>query len=115
MARLTKTEQVAKEITYAYRCDGCGKVAEGDELIPCQSGERDHPRSWHSFDSGHSEWGNDSVDSYERHDVCSFPCYVDVVRELLNRWPGFETLQIDDHSGGFMAEMMAALPEPAKT
>jgi hypothetical protein len=115
MTRLMRVEQVPKEVTYSYRCDHCGKVAEGNELIPCHSGDKDYGGTWHHFSSGHSEWGNDSVDSFEEYDACSFPCYVEIVRKVLAQWRGYTTLRIDDRSGEFIAELVAAIPESAKT
>lgn len=112
MARLTRVEQVPKEVTYAYRCDNCGR--EGTDLTPTHSGNRDPAPGWVSFTSHHDEWGNDSVESHDSHDVCSFHCYVAVVRHLLSEWEGYPTLEIDDKDRCFMEGMVADVPEASK-
>lgn len=48
-------------------CDCCGKESRN---------EMEH-NTWFHVNAHHSEWGNDSIDSYEWYDICSSQCYID--------------------------------------
>jgi hypothetical protein len=122
MAKLKRTEQVPKEVIYAYKCDHCTKVEEGERT---QSGEGDQPDGWHSFRSHHDDWGNDSIETFNNHDVCSWACYLAIVRKVFEdygtppeiggaprvpRRP-YPTLEIDGRDWYFVRDMLAHQPE----
>lgn len=105
MAQRTRSQQVTQEVTYEVACDACGKTV----AVEPQRGTVE-PAGWAHFSSGHSEWGNDSIDTYDEHDACSFPCYVTVVRRLVEeRWCDERSLRIDGRDRTFMEGMLAAL------
>lgn len=70
---------------------------------------RDEP-GWHHFSSSHGEWGNDSVESFEYHDACSWACYLTIVRRLLDDWPNGppDSLDVDDKDPAFLRDMLNA-------
>ena len=84
MAKIMRTERVEQKIVVQTQCDICKKLAEGDG-----------PDGWLSLSSGHSEWGNDSVDSMDHHDVCSYACCMTAVREVFDRFGEYESLYMD--------------------
>jgi hypothetical protein len=65
------------------RSRGFAVTAAVDEKAPePQYGIVTDPDGWVELTSYHHERGNDSMDSHECHDVCSFECYVAVMRTL---------------------------------
>lgn len=75
-----------KMVTIGRKCDVCGTIHEG----------RDLPDEWHSFNHHHNEWGNDSVDSYEYHEVCSPKCYWEKFKYCVKDLTGYTNAKIDD-------------------
>lgn len=75
-----------KEVVVARLCDVCGKKHEGKHT----------PNDWHTFSHSHNEWGNDSIDSYEYHEVCSAECYWIKFKECLEDLVGRTDAQVDD-------------------
>lgn len=65
-----RTELINKRVVFQTVCDACSKVEGLD------------PDGWHHFNSYHHDWGNDSIESHEDHDACSWPCYLSIVREV---------------------------------
>lgn len=86
------------------RCDACGRYQSVDE--DRYASHTFEPEGWVSFGSGHNEWGNDSVDSDDRHDVCSFACYVAVMRDIYKRFGEYESLRADGKDRTFIAALI---------
>lgn len=75
-------------------CDICGrqiykKSLEASEELP----KNILSVSFYKADTGHNDWGNDSCDSCETHDICSpeclsklFTAYVNATRDKRNSW-----------------------------
>ena len=82
--RLEVTE--VKMVTIGRKCDVCEKVSD----------EKYTPDDWHSFSHNHNEWGNDSVDSYEYHEVCSPECYVIKLKECVEELADYENARVGD-------------------
>lgn len=61
---------VVQRAIVSTTCDHCGRE------------ERGEPDGWVSIDFGHSDWGNDSVESDERWDACSAPCLVALLGKI---------------------------------
>ena len=74
-----------KTVTVARKCDVCGKVHEGKYA----------PNEWHEFDHHHNEWGNDSIDSYEYHEVCSPKCYFVRLKHCIDDLEGYTSAEVD--------------------
>lgn len=55
---------VPQEILNYIECDSCRKKSTDKE------------KTFISFQTHHSDWGNDSIDSYTSYDVCSIPCFI---------------------------------------
>ena len=81
-----KTVTEIKLVTVAVVCDVCKKEHIGN----------DYPDGWHMFSTSHSEWGNDSIDSYEKFLVCSAKCYADKLKELVENADGYPSTRIDE-------------------
>ena len=75
-----------KVITIAVKCDVCEKINK----------ESDIPSEWHGFNHHHNEWGNDSIDSYEYHDVCSPKCYWIKFKECVDDLDGYSDAKVDN-------------------
>jgi hypothetical protein len=92
-----RTEKVERSVVYETVCDSCGKIAEGDS-----------PQGWHHFDSHHGEWENDSIESYEYHDACSFACYLAIVKREFEPYADHphKSLEIDDRDWWFVRDMV---------
>ena len=99
MTEHTREEQVTKLVTYQTECDGCEKIEKGYR-----------PKGWHQFDSNHGDWGNDSIESYDYFDVCSWGCYLKVVRRELDDYGEVQnpTLVIDEKDIFFIRSMLEA-------
>ena len=99
--RHKRDETVTKRVTYRTECDACHKQEEGDA-----------PASWIHFSSSHSEWGNDSIESWDEHDACSFACYLTIVRKLVeDMWSDHPSLVVDGKSVAFLKGMLASPPK----
>lgn len=57
-----KEHTIIKETPVKVICDVCGNEV--------------NPKNWFRITTSHSDWGNDSIDSYESFDVCSDKCAV---------------------------------------
>lgn len=88
-------------------CDACGKTVDGEP----ESG-------WHHFGSYHSDWGNDSIESHEEWDVCSFECYLRIVRRCVEDYgerTHEATLVVDYKDFEFIETMLACEPTGSNT
>jgi len=86
--KITKEKQVTefKTVTTGYKCDVCGKIHDKNSF----------PDEWHSFNHSHNEWGNDSIDSFEYHEVCSVECYWVKFKECVKDLDGRESAQVGE-------------------
>jgi hypothetical protein len=99
--RHNRTELRPYQVTFKTECDadGCGNSAEGYD-----------PNGWYHFDSQHGDLGNDSSESFQSWDACSWACYLNIVNQIWsdygseNRNP---TLEIDDKDYYFVADMLS--------
>jgi len=102
---ITEVRQESREVQTGTKCDYCGKEVKGV-----------YPKTWHHFDSHHSDWGNDSRESYEYFDVCSPRCFIEIARKQMNDGVGFNkpeersTTQISDFNEQFLFELLKLLP-----
>lgn len=74
-----------EDVTIARKCDVCGNIHNGKHT----------PDEWHCFSSSHNEWGNDSIDSFEQHEVCSPKCYWVKMKQCVNDLDGYNDAEID--------------------
>ena len=74
-----------KMVTTGVKCDVCGKVHEGKYA----------PNEWHEFSHHHNHWGNDSIESYVYHEVCSPECYAIKFKECVKDLGGREDAKVD--------------------
>jgi len=72
---------VEKKMVTGVKCDVCGKEYENEDF---------------SISFHHDEWGNDSIDSYEYFDTCSFNCFIKKIKEIIKEQGKYETLMIND-------------------
>ena len=68
-----KIVSICKEVQVGCECDICGKVENDSNVYD----------NWFEGDIHHSEWGNDSVDSYEYFDICSGECCITALGRCL--------------------------------
>lgn len=71
MARIYGVKMVEMNVVRQVVCDGCGRAEEGE------------PEDWLHVRSSHDDWGNDSCDSFEYHDVCSARCFLAVALQVV--------------------------------
>lgn len=65
----TETKVVRYEKPTERLCDICGKPV--------------NPHNWFRITTSHSDWGNDSIESYETGDACSPECVLKFTREYV--------------------------------
>lgn len=97
--KIEKDMPVTRKVVVAYQCDRCGKVEEKAE-------------GWATLAHRHSEWGNDSCDSFERFDLCSPSCYLLQLRESARELAGYKTAEIDEKSRDFVVALLDYLVSP---
>lgn len=85
-----------KSVTVARKCDVCGNIHKGKYT----------PNEWHTFSHNHNEWGNDSCDSYEYHEVCSPECYLTKFKECIEDLKGRKSAKIDDFEIDFARKLI---------
>ena len=68
--------EVSKDVLDSMTCDVCGKrFMENHSTTRFFCGSnRNEEIFYYNVISGHHEWGHDSVDSIEHHEVCSTEC-----------------------------------------
>lgn len=96
---IEKKIQITEKRVVAIKCDCCKKIHEGNYL----------PSSWKSFYSMHFGWGNDSIDSRERFDVCSPECYATIFKKKVKEHSEYCDFEIDSFSSDFaiaLSELM---------
>ena len=89
MSREMKWKKEMREINVCVEgeltCDACRKVID----ITKQEG------SFYHINSGHNEWGTDSIDSIDDLDACCDECLIILVNKWLDRWKGYNTAYIN--------------------
>lgn len=98
----TKEVKEQRQVVVAVVCDNCGKEHKGSEM----------PDEWHSFSGHHSQWGNDSIDSYENYMVCSPKCYKEKLTEAVNEFDGYDSAEIDDMTIQFAKSLVGFFNAP---
>jgi hypothetical protein len=88
-----------RSVIIARKCDVCGKVHEGEHT----------PDEWHSFNHHHQEWGNDSYDSCEYHEVCSPECYWVKFKECVLDLKGRNNAKVDEFEIQFARRLVNLL------
>lgn len=68
---INRQVKITKPITKKVTCDICGKTI---------ADEKNRYAEYWTLVTGHSDWGNDSCESYDDFDLCSKDC----VKEKLN-------------------------------
>jgi hypothetical protein len=91
-----KTITETKFVVVGHECDVCGKIHEGNNI----------PNEWHLFNHHHNEWGNDSIESYEYHEVCSPKCYWEKFKECVNLLNGKSDAKIDEFEIQFARKLI---------
>lgn len=74
----TETRKVAVCTEGNLICDACGKNID---IFKTKQ------RSFYHIESGHNEWGNDSIDSIEDLDACCDECLITLVNKWMKKWP----------------------------
>lgn len=74
MSIIKETKTIEAEVIVAWICDACGVQTTNPEQ---------HEQEWLWFIESHQGWGNDSSDSYRRHDVCSVGCFIKQLQESI--------------------------------
>lgn len=101
MSQTRTVKMVEQKVVVRVTCDACGKTSDPN------------PDGWHHFSSYHGDWGNDSVDSHDDHDACSFACYLSIVRKMFDDYAPADfdgrgaTLEVDGKDWWFLRDMLA--------
>lgn len=99
-----KLSEKAEEVVYRTR-----RLVEGVECDICKKFIPAH--NWKAPESkyfkvmtGHHDWGNDSVDSIERYDICP-DCINKFMTEYISKAKGTEYIEFEtEHMGTFQYE-----------
>jgi len=77
------TKEVKEKISELITCDECGAVI----------------KDWKHYEvtTHHSDWGNDSIDSYENLDLCSKECLIKNMKEYFESSNGSEEYNIENN------------------
>jgi len=82
MSRETEYKEVMhkymEDVIVSVICDGCGKT---ESILP---------KTWYEFSGHHSEWGNDSIDSYVYFHACSPKCYKDALIKAVKEFKNYK-------------------------
>jgi hypothetical protein len=97
MARITKVKEVkvTQNTFVATKCDICGKGTPDE-----------NDNSFYNLEHHHSAWGNDSIDSFEYFDVCSFNCYMKQLKRSVKELEGYASAEIDGKPIKFVEQMI---------
>lgn len=74
MSIIKETKTIETEVEVAWICDVCSIQITNSEQ---------HEQEWLWFVESHQGWGNDSAESYRRHDVCSVDCFIKQLQESI--------------------------------
>lgn len=97
MAYISEVKQVNQSVTVGRKCDICGIEAPS---------RYDAPNGWFHFSHKHCDWGNDSIDSFERFDVCSIACFSEQLGKSLEEMKGNKrTAEIADMNYEFAEKL----------
>lgn len=106
MGNIVEKKEVTeyKEVIIGYECDVCKKI----ELSTCE------PNDWHSFSHHHNQWGNDSIDSYEYHLVCSLVFYSKKFNECVDDLKECYDAKIDNFEIAFARKLNILLSKASQ-
>lgn len=96
--KIEQQKQVLKKVVVQTECDHCHKRENGDE-----------PGGWHHFSAGHSDWGNDSIESYDTFDACTASCWLALIRKIVEDYEpirGEPTLMVDGFDYTFARDLL---------
>lgn len=82
---------VEKEVDIGVECDECGKEIRNKETMKKRFGS--YP--YYEVTTHHSDWGNDSVDSYEYYDLCSLDCLMTHMKRYYDKASGSEEYEVE--------------------
>lgn len=75
------------------KCDVCGKIIEPPSIEDrYKRMEKSH--TYYAVTTGHHDWGNDSVESIQEHDICP-DCIEKFVADYLKDENGYRSRYID--------------------
>jgi hypothetical protein len=92
----TKEIKEQREVVVAVICDNCGKEHKGNEM----------PDDWHILTACHDEWGNDSIDSYEKYMACSSECYIKLLNKIIIEYDSYPSTMINEMSIDFAKKLI---------
>lgn len=93
--RVTETKEITKvvkeEVTIKRICDNCGK-----EIAISRKTGYGNKYNYFRIATHHSDWGNDSIESYEIYDACCPKCALEMTEKYLTKaYPGHNTKEIE--------------------
>ena len=74
MSSIKEEQTVTQEVVVAWKCDVCGVQT---------AYKWQYEQEWLHFCEIHRGWGNDSMDSYAYHEVCSVDCFAKCLQDRL--------------------------------
>lgn len=100
-----KLQQVkVREVVVGKKCDVCH-----ENIPPTERGYSRKSFPYYNITTHHSDWGNDSVDSFEYYHACSPECALKFATEYItNCYNGrnSKTIEIEHCDGWFMPEVL---------
>lgn len=84
MSKKYITKEITTMVIDCFICDQCGK---------------EYRAEYETVEARHTDWGNDSVDSYSNYDVCSPKCFKNKVANILidKNYKNYDTYINDIH------------------
>ncbi len=81
-----KSTMVEQKVPYITElcCDNCGKLIRQivhDDFKDIREYLQNTPIEWYSVITGHHDWGNDSIDSINKEDIC-----IDCIDEIFTKF-----------------------------
>lgn len=98
MGVIKEEKEIISEKIVGYKCDFCNKKHIGNL-----------PKEWAPLNSSHMAWGNDSIDSYEDHFVCSPTCFIEILKRILNEIGEYYGAQINGISAAFWSKLIECI------
>lgn len=95
---LYETKNVEQKVLIGCRCDQCGK-------------ESSNLDNWVVSSHRHSDWGNDSIESYETFDLCSPQCYLYQLAASVEHLDRYSSAQVDDMPIEFVRGLLTLIEE----
>ena len=95
MSYITEIKTVQEKVTVGLKCDICGATTDDEDNT-----------QWTEVSHSHSDWGNDSCESFKTFHVCSPQCYIAQLASSIRDLEYSDTGIINDMSLEFVVNLL---------